>query len=63
MSATKHILVAASLAAIFASGTSLAAPHPQGPGGDANEHKVLEDAAKRVQLDGMPGAKILTGII
>ena len=63
MTATKRILAAASLAVLFASGTAVAAPHPQGPGADTNEHKVLEDAAKRVQLDGMPRSKALTGII
>ena len=63
MSATKRIFAAASLAALIASGTAFAAPHPQSPGAGTNEHQVLEDAAKRVQLDGMPGPKALTGII
>ena len=63
MKATTRTLIAASLAVLFASGTAVAAPHPQGPGADANEHKVLEDAAQRVQLDGMPGKKVLTGMI
>lgn len=63
MSATKRIFAAASLAALIASGTAFAAPHPQSPGAGTNEHKVLEDAAKRVQLDGMSSPKALTGII
>ncbi len=63
MSATKRILAAASLAALFASGTAFAAPHPQSPGAGTNEHKVLEEAAKRVQLDGVSNPKALTGII
>ena len=63
MSASKRIIAAASLAALFASGTAFAAPHPQSPGAGTNEHKVLEDAAKRVQLDGVSSPKVLTEII
>ncbi len=63
MTATKRILAAASLAALFASGTAFAAPHPQSPGAGTSEHKVLEEAAKRVQLDGVSNPKALTGII
>jgi len=63
MSASKRIIAAASLAALFASGTAFAAPHPQSPGAGTNEHKVLEEAAKRVHLDGMSDPKVLTGII
>jgi hypothetical protein len=63
MSAIKHIFAAASLVVLFASGVAFAAPHPQGPGANTNEHKVLEDAAKRVHLEGIPSPKALTGII
>jgi hypothetical protein len=63
MSAFKRIFAVSALAVLFASGTAFAAPHPQSPGAGTNEHKTLEEAAKRVQLDGIPSPKALTGII